>query len=212
MPKKLPTRNREETTGTQLVALLMGYVGKLVDMNYGDEASRASTNDLVKVYRHFGINSEYADYNPTLVRTSLDNQIPVNIRAASERERKKFLFFNIGWEYKAGHSWIIDGYRDQHIRHTSTYQKVPKVIFGSPTGLLKSQAKRNKKDGTKRSPGTAYEIYTTTYDEHKYYWKMNFGWEGSCDNGEYATGENAKWYANADYYIYNKKIIHRFSF
>ena len=188
-----------KTEGTKLVSNLLGYVGSKIKMKYGLNKSSANTGDLVNVYKDFGIESEYTDYSPDKVKESLNKQIPVNIRAWASRERKKFLFINVGWSYYDGHSWLIDGLKEKTIQTTYTYRRVP-----------------HPRDGTLLRVATLQPIlddtYTTSVTSTTRYWKMNFGADGSYDDADYNTAESSVWNCGKYGFQYEKRIIHNFSF
>ena len=209
----LGTYSRIPTEGTNLVALLMGFVGYHVGMEYSNEASGAHTENLVKVYRMFGIGAEYTDYREDLVRASLDKMLPVNIRAYAKRKKKKFLFFDVGWSYYEGHSWIIDGYKEKRIRYTYTYERRPIEEHGEIQSVPKNKTKIvdvQPSPAFRPSYGMRYTV--TEYHGGYYFWKMNFGWEGSSDAGEYTTYGGGIWETSEGNFEYEKKIIHNFSF
>ena len=197
------------TEATNLAGILMGFVGFYVDMNYGEIESGAYTNKLMEVYQMFDIRSEYAAYNPDLVRSSLDKLLPVNIRAYAGRKMRKILIFDAGWHYYNGHSWIIDGYRDKCIRYTSTYERLPKFKKGG-NDEIRSIGNEPRYSSMRHQP--TYGKYTITEVQKSYFWKMNFGWSGSHDTGDYMTQEDDVWQTSQGNYAYKKEIIHNFSF
>ena len=206
------------TESTDLAALLMGFVGYRINMDYGKDKSGAETKDLVKLYREFGIESNYEDYNEGLVRTSLDLQLPVNIRAYAERRRAKFIFINLWWTYDSGHSWIIDGYKDKRIRYTCTYDRLPKFKKGDEDEIELRSLNSSEQDVMKSNTSPRlFRIqptrrYTVEHTNVYYYWTMNFGWNGNGDNADYITGEKSIWSAGGLHFEYKKSIIHNFSF
>jgi len=193
-----------QTEGTRLASILMGYVGWKVGMDYGLDGSGAYTSDLRNVYSEFGIQSEYSDYDLKSVKASLDKRLPVNIRAYSTRERKKNLYINTGWSYSGGHSWIIDGYIEKTIRTISTYRRVLNPMDERGRDLLKSASRIPREDEG--------EIYTVTSTSTSRYWKMNFGWNGYCDNADYSTAESSVWTTGSYGFQYEKSMVHNFSF
>ena len=193
-----------QTDGTRLVSVLMGYIGWKVGMDYSLGGSGAQTSELMNVYSEFGIQSENSGYNMSSVKSSLDKQLPVNIQAYSSRERRKFLFINIGWSYDGGHSWLIDGYKEKTIRTTYTYMRVLKPRDERGRDILKS--------GTRAPKRLDDDIYTTTHTSTSRYWKMNFGWDGSYDNADYSTAESSVWTTGSYGFQYEKSMVHNFSF
>lgn len=200
--------------GTYLASLLMGFVGSQVDMDYGIEGSGADFSKLVKLYRDLGIRSSLTDYKEELVRASLDQQLPVNVSAAAAKKTVKIFSIPIWWTYDAGHAWIIDGYKDKRILHTATYDRVPKLKKGDEDVELRSnrtvqQEAAQHPSPLRYRPTVRFSVKTT---EVSYYWKMNFGWGGSCDDADFLTeGDNA-WDTGDLSFRYRRRIIHNFSF
>lgn len=206
-------RNYPLDEGTEWVALLMGFVGFHVGMEYGIEASGAYTEKLVQVYRMFDIGAEFTDYDTNLVKASLDKMLPVNIEAYAEKTKKKFLFIKVGWHYANGHSWIIDGYKEKRIRYTYTYERRPIEEHGEIQSVPKDKTvivDAHPSPAFRPSYGMRYTV--TEYHGGYFFWKMNFGWGGSHDSGDYLTHEGAVWETNVGDYQYRKKLIHNFSF
>lgn len=197
------------------VALLMGFVGSQINMKYGVGASSADDKKLVTLYRDFGIRSEHTDYKAELVRASLDNNLPVNIGAYTER-RRPIKFIGIGWIYDHGHAWIIDGYKDKRICYTYTYERHPWRETRDES--YSSVQSRQPKVGTVRIEPSfklerpKYEIIETATVSISYFWKMNLGWYGQADDADYGTREGEIWDAGGHRYEYKKEIIHNFSF
>lgn len=201
----------ERTEGTDLVSILMVHVGMCVDMDYGERASGAYDTALLQAYKWYGVSSEYANYDPNLIRASLDKSLPVNVSAYQERT-KRFLLFS---SYSHGHSWIIDGYREKKVCYTYTYERLPKFKRADDTeqilkGLSYDQGGEIMRVGTK--PRTKYGKFERTDIDYSFYWKMNFGWDGVGNDGDYSTGSDGVWAAGGHTFQYEKKIIHNFSF
>ena len=63
--------------GAHEVAILMGYVGNKLDMDYGRTESGASSSDVPGVLNDFGITSNYQGYNYDKVISNLNSSKPV---------------------------------------------------------------------------------------------------------------------------------------
>ena len=213
--RKMALEESGEQEGTSLVSMLMTHVGLQVGMTYGRQASGAYTKDLVQVYNSYGIGSEYADYNPDLVRASLNKQLPVNISAYAQRRERIIGFFHTGvWDYSDGHSWIIDGYKGKEIWYSYTYERLPKFKRADE---MDNELKALSRYPDGRNVGMTSSShqnqgYTTTKIERFYLWKMNFGWDGLNNDGDYNTEESAIWSTIPGKFQYRKKIIHNFTF
>lgn len=85
-------------------APLVADIGRRVNMKYGDDGSNAQTRDLVKnVFEPYGISCTFANYNVDLVKNSLQNRMPVLLRANSLLSKDA--------KGKAGHAFIADRYK-----------------------------------------------------------------------------------------------------
>lgn len=204
------------------VSILLGYIGLKVQMEYSKEGSGADDKKLLDVYNEFGIKADYSKYCPELVRESLDKGIPVNISA------KKNKYFNIAyivafpwldsrWLYKDGHAWIIDGYKDKTIRYTYTYDRRPKLKNSEETDPEPPIEEPGGGDISEDEEiiyvPVEYGIYEHNVTFRNYFWKMNFGWGGIADEGEYKTSEDDYWQTSEEIiYKFDKKIIHNFRF
>lgn len=97
-------------SGTDKSAILLGYVGWQVGMNYDEKRSSASTSDLEDdVFGALGISCDYNNYDNYTILSSLNGDMPVIIRADGTKVKHKFIF-NWYTTYEDGHAWIIDGY------------------------------------------------------------------------------------------------------
>lgn len=209
-----------DTTATKLVSILMTQVGMVLGTKYTETSSYADDANLLRMYSYFGIQCDYADYNPSLIRQSLDRGIPVNISAFADRKRFELWFIKTPWEYEKGHAWIIDGYKDKTIVYTYTYNRRPRQIVppeyqegGSeydPDRMLPPQSDPNSEFHYQEHP--KFGLFTVERTERVYYWKMNLGWNGSGDDGQYSTQESGIWVTPHRTYQYNQKMVYNFRF
>ena len=124
---KTSNYNADFSEGTNLVSVLMAYVGSKVNMQYSLEGSGAITKELLYLYKEHGINCDYSAYNAKLVRQSLDNNLPVNIRASITTAKQEEPHFCTKTQSAEGHSWIIDGYKEVVTEYTYTYERRPRT-------------------------------------------------------------------------------------
>jgi hypothetical protein len=96
-------------TSTYNVAVLMSYIGASIGMHYKSDGSGADTDDLVGLFSNLGINSSYTGYNSNNVISSLNNNMPIILRA--DRTKHDIMFFGIylGNWYENGHAWVANG-------------------------------------------------------------------------------------------------------
>ena len=97
-------------------ALLIGFVGQSVGVNYGNTSSGAKTEDLVDVFDGFGITCDFGNYNEATISSHLLNEMPVIVRA--DGTKKTILGIHY---YRNGHAFIIDGFRKKRQKVTNTY-------------------------------------------------------------------------------------------
>ena len=97
-------------------ALLVGFVGQLVGMEYGNSGSGATTSDLVDVFEGFGISCDYDSYNQSIVQSHLMDEMPVIVRADGVRHT----ILGIPY-YSNPHAFIIDGFRRKRYKYTNLY-------------------------------------------------------------------------------------------
>ena len=101
-------------------APLIADVGRLVDMNYGYYESGAVTGDLPeKVFKPYGISCTYTDYNTTKLKNSLENGMPVILRASAAEGD--------------GHAFIADRYKRYRNKTINYYEWVSDKPGGPTT-------------------------------------------------------------------------------
>lgn len=171
--------------GFNQVSVLMGWVGNEIGMSYGHNGSGAYMEDLRDLFQSQNIQCNYGNYNKNVVLSSLKNRMPVIASAAAE----KYHFLGFPY-YDICHSWIIDGYVTTH----NTYYYIYEWTSNTQNELYQYGE-------TKRE----------TVVEVKDYILMNWGYDGSGDNGWYYPGMD--WYEPTTNitYKYNKKIIYNFN-
>lgn len=182
---------------------------------------------MLYVYKQHGINCDYSAYNAKLVRQSLDNNLPVNIRASITTAKQEEPHFCTKTQSAEGHSWIIDGYKEVVTEYTYTYKRrpreggkfeeekkiqldddVPPIDDSNPD----SPREKRKKDEKTIVIFPKYGKYTISETRVTYYWKMNWGWDGHNDDGDYLTEESSLWHTTRYNFRCKKEIIHNFRF
>lgn len=178
-------------------ALLIGFVGMSVGMNYGNSESGATTSDLVDVFESFGIECEYSSYNESRLRSSLLDSIPVIVRA----DGKKTTFLGIP-SYSYGHSFIIDGFRSERKKIVNKYVWCNYVE--NPDSL----------DTYMPVPDFSNYYYDTTYTSPTIYQiKMNWGFISSASYNTWYT-PTGNWHTTETDpecdFDYRRKMIYNF--
>src|SRR5574344_2345476 len=164
-------------------AILIGWVGQGINTNYGENGSGAELSDLKQLFTDTGISSTKCDYDKTKVWGSLRNNKPVIVCAYAKQTH--FLGFS---HLSEGHCWIIDGY----------YRAINSYIYHYKWASRTENAVHRYGD-------TKEEIVNISTD----YLLMNWGWDGSSDNGLYSLPSS--WSPNSSYtFKYDKEILYKF--
>lgn len=166
----------EGKSRTDNVAILMAYVGHKVNMDWGIMGSEAKTDKLMSVFSEMGINCQKSKYNSSIVSKSLKNGFPVMMRGYSEKTNH---FLGMIESFSGGHAWIVDGLEVETVIYMYHYMR---ELFG--------RTQFRSEEGNR--------VVTE-------YIRMNWGWNGSQDNGLYYIGSSG-----FDDYRYEKEIYHNF--
>ena len=180
-------------------AMLMGYVGSDIGIEYGATASHGKTKNLVGMFNSWGINCSYHSYNSDEVLLSLRHGKPVIVDGFRERTN----ILGIPVSYSGGHTWIIDGSRTHTKRTIVTYR----WVYTGPAGGGNDSGERDE-DGNPIEGSERTTIYT--YHHHTHYFCCNWGTEGSSNNNIYYEKDHA-FIANNEAYIYDNRMIIGFS-
>lgn len=86
---------------TRAEAILLSFMGSLVNMSYHNDSSSASSLSLINAFSYFGINSSFGFYNESSVKSSLNSNMPVIVSATNQ------LIPVDGHS----HCFVIDGYQ-----------------------------------------------------------------------------------------------------
>lgn len=182
-------------------AILIGWVGYGVNMDYGENSSGATTKDLVGLFNNNGISCSYKDYDEKSVVNSLMNKMPVIVRAYSNK-RNRFL----GWvyTYSGGHAWVIDGIYIQRRKFRLISTPTPGVEphFPPTENLLSTNHKSFSvpEIGPPRPlPPSEIVVETSTYI------LMNWGWDGRDENVKYSLSPG--WMGGNNNYRYKVETI-----
>ncbi len=184
---QMPYYSSYQTSGSDKVAILLGYIGSCANMKWAASKSGAMTNDLSNYFTPRDVSYSYVNYNYSTVRANLNNQLPVIVEAFSNRDN--FLFWS--W-VNNGHAWIIDGYEDSRMYYKFYYQWFAKDDPLPEVDLTDTEHIR-----------TEEEIVVTNY------LLMNWGWNGVYDDGRYIY--NGDWQPENKNYQYERKILCNFS-
>jgi hypothetical protein len=197
---------------TDNVAILMGYVGWSIDMKYKSDGSGADTDDLVGLFSNLGINSIYTGYNSSSVISSLNNNMPIILRAYRTKHDIMFLGIDLGNWYENGHAWVADGYEKRQTKYTYYYHWVENSGNGNGSfdaimapAPISYATNSNLNLDISITPIKTEESISTSY-----YLIMNWGYDGSYDNGRYAL--NGAWTTQSDRnYQWEREMIINFA-
>lgn len=181
-------------------ALLIGWVGKNVGMNYGDDGSHADDQDLANFISSLGISCQYGYYDENIVTQSLLDSIPVVASAYGNT-----IILGIPAP-RSGHSFIIDGYRSVKNKIYRTYVKYNPVEYLDTldTGCVVFEPDLNDYYVTVSETAPIIEQI-----------RMNWGWSGEGnDNNDHWFTLTGNWhtYSGDDQYDfdYRRKMIYGF--
>ncbi|MFV0391688.1 MAG: C10 family peptidase [Paludibacteraceae bacterium] len=192
------------TTGTHLAAILMGWIGMNVKMDYTPEGSSSSTkDDLTPFFNNIGISCTYKEYNSTEVRQSLQNRKPVVLRAYGTRDPVRFIWITWGYTYSDGHAFVADGYETKRTKYTYHYRWVDDSGNSLPTEMM--PVKSQNAIPPKPLDSFKTEEYVTATN----LLIINWGYDGIYDSGRYYFDGN--WAANGYDHQYERGMLIGFS-
>lgn len=189
-------KDSQRTTGTDYVGDLMLEVGNRLNMKYSYYNS--VTGDDASVFSYYNLKCDTKNYNYNLIKESLDDNTPMIVFGTTE---------NGG----IGHSWIIDGYREYS--DVSDYQY--KWVLMPPDSLdyhlkyykdididhifTEEEKQRNHPELVEDEIVHEYSSY------YEKYVKMNWGYDGEWDDGQYSILPSDKWKVDGGR-AYNKNV------
>lgn len=170
-------------------AMLIGYIGKRVNMSYGINGSGAYTLELKdRVFVPDGINcTTFNYYNGLFLKEDLGNGIPVICGGSREYIDSE------GRTRTTGHAFIVDRYKRNQEEITFTYEWVfdnPELDPGYPI--------------TRTSI-----VYNTPYITH---YQMNWGYGYAMNYNNVWCSMSGSWqYGSRTPYTLNRKMVCNFS-
>lgn len=177
-----PPRSATDT----LAALLVGDVGKKLEISYTWNGSSASTVDLKNdVFPPYGWNSEYSDsYLSNKIVSNLQNGFPVV--CAGQRETRGV--------NRIGHAFLVDRYRRFRTKVTSYYEwELDDPNYSGPLPKI-------------------FPITEVSYSSpHITSYGMNWGQLDTTANASWCSLSGVWQYDNLPPYQYNRRMIYDFS-
>lgn len=173
---------------------LMLDIGNRVNMKYSGNGSFA--NITSSALANYNLTYSSSDYNFQNVKNSLQNRRPVNVTAYRKEGNTK-----------KGHSWIIDGIvlKSRHF--------VTEKHFEYTENWMNESEYYNSFDDIRARYNVNSEYDTITEDGGTYtteYLLMNWGYDGSYDDGLFSKYPSDSWIINNRNYKYDKKICYDF--
>lgn len=178
-------------------ALLIGYVGALVQMHYRDSSSWALPSNLISnVFNYYGISCSQGSYDQDIVTSSLDAHMPVIVTATD-------LLIPVDFDI---HCFVIDGYKKTYLKRTHYHFWDP----DEPDPYLESIVPPG--------PGPSYYTYTYTTPTITAI-KINWGWwtqwreNNPLNDGWYTLTDDWLVVNSGEEYTYNhnRNMIYGFS-
>ena len=140
-------------------AIMIGYVGKTVEMNYGEQSWTLPSNLRTKLFNPLGIQCSHGDYNENIVKSSLADNLPVIVTASD---------LLIPGDFDI-HTFVIDGYMTTRTIYTCRFYWVqdefPPIGEGGENGEMPCP-------GSMHLPYTDYIYSSPTVSLIK----INWGW------------------------------------
>lgn len=141
-------------------ALMIGYVGRMVDTDYGNSGSGAMMSKIrTQLFPIYGIDCEQGSYNVNAVKNNLKNHMPVIVSASD------FLI-----PVDNNHCFVIDGYRKTFTRRTYYHYWVEDIPDPNPKSL------------PNHNPYYTYTDTTPTITSIKINWGWSTQWGSNPDN------------------------------
>ena len=168
------------TARRQYSARLIAYLGFLSNMDYDNDGSGASLEDLkAGLEEGYGISSTVSSFSTSMVCTAL-NSYPVVVSGYRDLFRKH------------GHTWLIDEYRVFFTTRRRYYIETIQQLTDAELQLLTID------------DATGYtEEHSTSSQFH-----MNWGWDGTSDGYFGLLPEDWDGYEEGDPYEYGIDFIH----
>ena len=184
---------------TTYVGDLMLDIGNRLSMTYSGTASNA--NISTSALNNYNLTYSTSSYNYQTVKSDLQNAKPVDICAYRYNGNNQL----------SGHSWLIDGIavRQRHYVTHITFEYSENWMYAN--AYFDTFLELQEYFEPRFHVYTPYDVieedggtYTTEY------LLMNWGWNGSYDNGYYSIYPSDSWTVGNYDYKYNKTIHYDF--
>lgn len=185
---QMDTSYRTDSYSQRPEAIMIGYIGRLVNMHYWTTYSWALPNNLItNVFEPYGYSCSSGNYNETIVKNSLNDGVPVIITASD-------LLIPTDGDI---HTFVIDGYMRTRIKfiHYHHWVDLGGGLLGSGDQINANIINRDYYTFSYSSP-TVSAV------------KINLGWGDNISMNEVWYTLAAGWtvYDGEDIYDYNHNI------
>ena len=176
-----------------LVAPFIANIGNCLLMEYGDDGSGASSEDLPHTFSLYGVSCQYGEYNlETVIDKLVNDSMPTIVSAYGTKHKKLFRTY-----YRNGHAFIVDGYKRMRTVTENTYI----YVYDPNEELL---------NPVPNVPEMEETIYSAPYVT---YIKMNWGWENQSYNNAWFA-PTSSWVItmpdNTYTFDYKRKMVYNF--
>ncbi len=186
------------SSGIEYAGDLMLDIGNRLGMKYSGEGSGASLSTSA-ISNYYNLSYTEDDYSFAPVLSNLLDSLPVISIAYSERGW-------LGLSYSGGHTWIIDGIHcvTRHYRTITEFECSENWMNHLPA--YDTFEELALAYGIQDPHDQIIDYFSTDF----LYLLMNWGYDGSFDNGYYGTYPTDDWFVGSTNYQYKRKIYYDF--
>lgn len=162
--------NDSTQNGTDVVAKFMSYIGDVLDLTYGVNATGGYSSRIPSLLTSYKLTYDIGyTYNYSSIISSLDNGKPVYIDCSTEDN--------------LGHAFIIDSYNWSYSKQYTLYKWDPNIEITEEEYLRGDYLLFPEPTSTDKD-GYAW-IEDVVSNQTNIYFAMNWGWDGYCDSIRY---------------------------
>lgn len=190
--------NELTSYGYNLVSILMGEVGKSVGMRYGVDKSVADDSKLRGLFNQKGIQCTYTQkFVAETAIANLERGMPIMLSATGRSVANSAIAPLSSAGGTSAHAWIMDGYQKSYDQTDYVYEELIENYIRYASGKVNI-----------RVIHTGKLRYDTTYSNQSTFARMNWGYSGEWDDGEYLM--DGEWISNSTSYSYDKNMYYDF--
>ena len=176
--------NEIRNNNVDAIAKLLGHVGILSGMRYGDESSGATvTTELIKAFNHYGVGYDTEDFwDTTIIWNNLKSNLPVIVSMAGKKPNNQ----------SVAHSLIIDGFRNVITTYTDVY-----IYVENPNNYPGDIYDHDSSGNPVPAEGPTQE---ETYTTNTIYYYLNWGYSTADNTCYLASSHISRSYYDTDTY------------